>query len=127
MQDFRGELHLTTVQIVFAQDQAQRLNGEKIPAAGVAQNVSPATCSLDPITSPASHRRATSGIDDNTVSMIEGCSQTGIPIAAGHDFCVWPNVTAKESERSAIFLCAATSNENSCAVDLFWQLGKDFA
>src|SRR5262245_46935538 len=59
--------------------------------------------------------------------MIQGRSQTGITIAASHDFCIWPNVTADEGERSAIFFSAATSKENSCAVDLFWQLGKNFA
>jgi hypothetical protein len=89
--------------------------------------VSPATRSLNPITSPASHRRATPGIDDNTVSVIESGSQTGITIAASHDFCIWPNVTANERERSAIFLSAATSKENSRAINLFWQLGKNFA
>ena len=127
MQDFRSELHFTAVQIVFAQDQAQRLNGEKITAAGIAQNVSPPTRSLDSIISPTSHRRTTSGIDDNAVSMVEGRRQAGITIAARHNFRIWPNVSANERERSAIFLCAATGKKNSRAIDLFWQLGKNLA
>jgi hypothetical protein len=59
--------------------------------------------------------------------MIQGSSQTGITIAASHNFCIWPNVTANERERSAIFLSAATSKENSCPIELFWQLGENFA
>ena len=58
--------------------------------------------------------------------MIEGRREARIAIAARNDFSVWPNVSANEHERSAIFLSAATSKKNSCAVDLFWQLGKNF-
>ena len=98
VQDFRSELHLTAVQIVFAQDQAQRLDGKKITAAGIAQNVSPATGSLDSVASPASHRRTTSGVDDNAVSMVEGRREAGIAIAARHNFRIWPNFSANEGE-----------------------------
>jgi hypothetical protein len=41
------------MQIVFPQDQAKRLNGKKITTARVAQNVPPASSSLDSI-APAS-------------------------------------------------------------------------
>jgi hypothetical protein len=42
VQDFRGELHLAAAQIVFTQEEAQRLNGKEITAACVAEDVSPA-------------------------------------------------------------------------------------
>src|SRR4029453_6052974 len=116
MQNFRTELHLTTVQIIFAQDQAQRFNGQKIAAAGIAQNVSPPTGSLDSVASSASHRRTTSRIYDNAVSMFEGCPQARITIAARHDFRIWPDVFANEGELSAIFLGATPGEENSRAI-----------
>jgi hypothetical protein len=59
--------------------------------------------------------------------MIEGRREAGFAIATGYDFRTWPNVPANERERSAVFLGAATSKENSRAVDLFGQLSKDFA
>src|SRR6266540_3185628 len=127
LQNFRSELHLTAMQVVLAQDETQRFNGQKITATGVAQNVSPPTSSLDPFASPASYRRTTPRVDHNAVPPLEGRRQAGITIAARHDFRIWPNVTANERERSVIFLSAAASKENSCAVDLFWQLGKNFA
>ena len=40
-------MHFATMQIVFAQNQPQRLDGKRITAAGVAQNVSPAAGFLD--------------------------------------------------------------------------------
>src|SRR4029453_2995800 len=127
MQNFRTELHLTTVQIIFAQDQAQRFNGQKITAAGIAQDVSPPTGSLDSVASPASHRRTTSRVNDNAVSMVQGRRQAGITIAARHDFRIWPNVSANERERLAIFLGATTGKKNSRAIDPSWQPGKNFA
>ncbi|PYI41551.1 MAG: hypothetical protein DMF12_09955 [Verrucomicrobia bacterium] len=53
MQDFRGETDRAAMQIMFPQDQTKRLNGKKITAARVAQNVPPASSSLDSI-APAS-------------------------------------------------------------------------
>ena len=41
VQNFCGQLHFAAMEIVFAQGQTQRLNDEKIAAAGVAENVSP--------------------------------------------------------------------------------------
>src|SRR5947207_3886824 len=57
VQDFRSELHLLAMQVVFAQNQAQRLNDKKVSAAGMAENVSPTAGSLDPITAAPSDRR----------------------------------------------------------------------
>src|SRR4030095_5822781 len=64
VQNFRGELHLLAMQVVFTQDQAQRLNDKKVSAAGVAENVSPTAGSLDPIAAPPSDCRATSSTYD---------------------------------------------------------------
>jgi hypothetical protein len=127
VQDFRSELHLTTAQIIFAQDQAQRLNGEEKTAAGIAQDVSPPTGPLDSVASSASHRRTTSSIDDNAVSIVQGRRQAGITIAARHNFRIWPNVSANERERLAIFLGATTGKKNSRAIDFPWQSRKNFA
>jgi hypothetical protein len=98
VQNFRSELHLAAMQVVRAQDETQRFNGQKIAAAGIAQNVSPPTGSLDSVASSASHRRTTSRIYDNAVSMFEGCRQARITIAARHDFRIWPDVFANERE-----------------------------
>ena len=127
MQDFRSELHFATTQIVFMQDQAQRLHGKKITAAGIAQNVSPPTGSLDSVTAASSDRGPASSIDDNTVPMVESRSQTRVTVATSHDLRVWPNVGTDEPQRMAIFLCAATGKENPRAIDLLWQLGENFA
>ena len=44
------------MQIVFAQDQTERLDGKKIAAAGIAQNVTPPAGWLDPVTATAGYR-----------------------------------------------------------------------
>ena len=59
--------------------------------------------------------------------MVEGRREAGITIAARHDFRIWPNVSANECERLAIFLGATTGKKNSRAIDLSWQPGKNFA
>ena len=56
VQDFRGEIHFAAMQIVFAQDQAERLHGKRITAAGVAQNMSPSAGSLDPVAAAPGNR-----------------------------------------------------------------------
>src|SRR5438552_15409323 len=101
------------MQGMLAQDQTQRFNGQKITAAGIAQNMSPPTGSRDSVASPASHRRTTSRVYDNPVSMIEGRRNAGITIAARHNFRIWPNVSANERERLAIFLGPITGRKNS--------------
>src|SRR5262249_43641560 len=59
--------------------------------------------------------------------MIKGRGHAGITIAARDDFRVWPNFSANERQRSAVFLGAATGKENSCTIDSFWQRSKNFA
>src|SRR5438270_3631805 len=96
VENLRSERHLTAMQVMLAQDQTQRFNGQKITAAGIAQNMSPPTGSFDSVASPASHRRTTSRVYDNTVSMIERRCEAGITIAARHNFRIWPNISANE-------------------------------
>src|SRR5215475_15998875 len=127
VQNFRSELHLAAMQVVLAQDETQRFNGQKISPAGIAQNVSPPTSSLDSVTSPASHRRAASRIYNNAVCVLKSRRQPGITIATRYDFRSWPDVFANERERSAIFLGATTCKKNSRAIDFSWQPGKNFA
>src|SRR5207245_4035940 len=96
VKNLRSEWHLTAMQVVLAQDETQRFNGQKIAAAGIAQNMSPPTGSLDSVASPASHRRTTSRVYNNAVSVVEGRRKAGITIAARHNFRIWPNISANE-------------------------------
>ena len=75
-QDFRSELHFAMMQIVLAQDEAQRLNREKITAAGIAENVTPSAGILDFVAAAPGHRGAASCTDHNSVAMFEGSRQT---------------------------------------------------
>ena len=103
VQNFRGELHFAAMQIVFAQNQPQRLDNEKITAAGVAQNVSPASRLLDLIAAASGHGRAAAGIHGNSIGVTKRSGETGIAIAAGNDFRRRPNLRAKSRERLSIF------------------------
>src|SRR5207244_13139569 len=96
VENLRSERHLTAMQVMLAQDQTQRFNGQKITAAGIAQNMSPPTGSFDSVASPASHRRTTSRVYNNAVSVVEGRRKAGITIAARHNFRIWPNISANE-------------------------------
>src|SRR6266699_2955933 len=71
-QDFRREMDLPAMQIVFVQDQTKRLNGKRITAASITQNVSPPPGSFDSIAAASSHRGPASSVDDDTVPMIKG-------------------------------------------------------
>ena len=59
--------------------------------------------------------------------MIEPRCKARIAIATGHDFRFWPNLEADLSERATVFGCCATCKENSSAIDLRRQFGKDRA
>src|ERR1043166_2281893 len=50
-----------------------------------------------------------------------------ITVAAGHDFRARPDLEADLPERATVFLCCATGEKNSSAIDFLWQLGKDRA
>ena len=75
VQDFRSELHFAMMQIVLAQDEAQRLDREKITAAGIAENVAPTAGFFDFVAAAPGHRGAASRTNHNPVAMIEGSRQ----------------------------------------------------
>ncbi len=118
-QNFRGELHFASAQIVFAQNQTQRLNNEKIPAARVSKNVSPTAGLLDPVATSPSDGRAAPGIDDDSLAASKRRGQAGIAIVSSDDFCGRPNFSAKTGEDRPIFRATA-SEKNSRPINLFW-------
>ncbi len=59
--------------------------------------------------------------------MIEGRCESGVAVAARHNFGIRPDLETDLFERTPIFLCAATRKENSGAIDLFWQHSKNHA
>ena len=59
--------------------------------------------------------------------MIERRCEAGITVAARHDFRFRPDLEADLPERGAVFGCCATGKENSSAIDLGRQVGKDRA
>src|SRR5205814_7669296 len=112
------------MQIVFAQNQAERLYGKRITAAGVAQNVAPSAGSLDPVATAAGYRRSTSGVDDDAIAMIERRCEAGITVAARHDFRFRPDLEADLPPRSPVFCCCSTAETNSSETGLPRQLVK---
>src|SRR6516162_8770874 len=59
--------------------------------------------------------------------MIERCCEAGVAVAARNDFSVLPYLETDLLERAAVFLRSATGKENSGAINLLWQLGKNHA
>ena len=59
--------------------------------------------------------------------MIKRRGQARLAVAACHDFGVWPDLQTDFSERATVFLRCATRKENSSAIDLLRQFGKDCA
>ena len=57
--------------------------------------------------------------------MIKRRREAGITVAARHDFRVWPDLKTDFSEHATVFLRCATRKENSRAIDLLRQFGKD--
>ena len=57
--------------------------------------------------------------------MIESRREPGIAVAARHDFRFRPDLEADLPQRATVFGCCATGKENSSAIDLPRQLGKD--
>jgi hypothetical protein len=113
------------MQIVFAQDHAKRLNGKRITAACIAQDVAPAAGSLDFVAAAAGYGRSASRVYDNPVGMIQRRSQSRLTVTASHNFGVWPDLETDFSKQATIFPGSATREENSGAIDLFRQFGKD--
>ena len=59
--------------------------------------------------------------------MIERRREAGSAVAARHDFRFRPDLKADLPERVTVFGCSATCKENSSAIDLLGQFGKDRA
>ena len=59
--------------------------------------------------------------------MIERRRESGIAVAARHDFRFRPDLEADLPQRVTVFGCCATGKENSSAIDLLRQFGKDRA
>ena len=59
--------------------------------------------------------------------MIERRREAGIAVAARHDFRFRPDLEADSPERVTVFGRCATGKENSSAIDLRRQFGKDRA
>ena len=59
--------------------------------------------------------------------MIERRREAGIAVAARHDFRFQPDLEADSPERVTVFGRCATGKENSSAIDLRRQFGKDRA
>ena len=59
--------------------------------------------------------------------MIERRREAGIAVAARHDFRFRPDLETDLPERGTVFGCCATGKENSSAIDLLRQFGKDRA
>src|SRR5436305_1524237 len=96
------------MQIVFPQNQPERLKTEKITAAGIAQDVSPAAGIFDPLIPATGDRGTASRIHNDAIAMAQGRGQTGIAIAADDHFCLRPNLGAKPRKRVSILLRPTT-------------------
>ena len=59
--------------------------------------------------------------------MIERRCEAGITVAARHDFRFRPDLEADLPQRATVFGCCAAGKENSSAIDLRRQFGKDRA
>jgi len=85
-------------QIVFPQDKTQRLNDDKVTAAGVSEDVSPTAGLLDPVAASARNRRAAPGIDYNPLAASKRRGEPTIAIVSRDDFRCRPNFRAKTGE-----------------------------
>src|SRR5689334_14832133 len=113
------------MQVVFAQNPAERLDTEKIAAACIAQNVTPSAGPLDVVAAPPSHRRSAAGVNDNAVAVLERRGQTRITVAAGDDLRIRPDMEADFSQRVPVFFCSAAGEENPRAANVLRQLGEN--
>ena len=86
------------MEIVFAQDEPQRLHGKKISATRITQNVSPPSRFLDLVTAASRHGRTAAGVDRNSIGVTERGRQTRVAIAAGNNFRSRPDFRAKARE-----------------------------
>jgi hypothetical protein len=114
------------MQIVFAQNETERLDRKEITASRITQDVAPAACLFDPFTATTGHRRAGPGIHRDSIAAAQGGRKTGIPIAPRDNSGARPNLKAKHFEGVAI-IGAAAGEKHSDAVYLLRQLPKNGA
>src|SRR5450631_3159891 len=112
------------MQIVFAQNETERLDGQEITASGIAQDMAPAARFFDPLTATTGYRSAGAGVHRDPIAVAEGGCKTGIPIAPRDNFCARPNLSAERLQGAAI-IGAAAGEKHPDAVHLLRQLPKN--
>src|SRR5205085_9911779 len=65
------------------------------------------------------------GVNDNAIAVTKGSRDSGITVAAGDDFCLWPDFGAQTSECVSVFRCDAASKKHIGPIDVFRQLGQN--
>jgi hypothetical protein len=119
-------LRFSAVQIVFAQNETQRLDGKEITAPGIAEDVAPAARLFDSFTATTGHRSAGAGVHHDPVAAAQGGRETGIPIAPRDNFRARPDFSAERLQGAAI-IGAAASEKHPNAAYLLRQLPKNGA
>jgi hypothetical protein len=114
------------MQIVFAQNEAKGLKGQKISTPGIAKDMAPPTSLFDPFPSPAGNRSPRSRVDRDAIAATQGSGETRIPIAPSDYFCARPDLPAEHFEGPAI-VCAAAGQKHPNPVHLPRQLSKNRA
>src|SRR5947207_2348854 len=101
------------MEIVFAQDQTERLDDQKIGAAGVSKNMAPATRLLNLSVPPSGNGRTAAGVDNNAIGVTKRSRHSGITIAAGHNFDVRPEFGTNPGERLPVFFRNTTGEKHA--------------
>jgi hypothetical protein len=112
------------MQIVFAQNETEHLDGKEIGASGIAQDVTPAARFFDPVTPATGNRSTRARVYRNPIAMAQGGRETGIPIAPRDNFRARPDFSAERFERVAI-VGAAPGEKHPNAAHLLRQLLKN--
>jgi hypothetical protein len=114
----------SAMQIVFAQDETERLHRKKIAPSRIAQNMSPTSSFLDPVATTAGNGRTGSRVHDNSIAVSQGRRQTGIPVAPRNDFRVRPNFRAERFQGAAV-IGSAAGEKHPDAIHFLRQLPKN--
>ena len=80
---------------MLAQDQAKRLDREKISAACIAQNVAPTAGFFGPLTTTCRNGRAAAGAHHNSVAMPQSGGEPRFAVAASYDPGMRPDFRAE--------------------------------
>jgi len=86
------------MQIVFAQNETERLDGKEITAPGIAQDVAPAARFFDPFAATTGYGSAGAGVHRDPIAAAQSGRETGIPIAPRNDFRARPDLSAEHFE-----------------------------